>query len=403
MGQVFKAEHSVMGRVVAIKVLPLYKTTPDAVANFTHEIRALASLDHNRLVRALDAGHDGNVYYLVTEYVPGGDLRKLIRREGRLDMKTAAGIIYQVAEGLEHAHNMGLIHRDVKPGNVLVTPEGEAKLSDLGLAGPLEGDAESDPRFGKVVGTADYLSPDQIRSPWDPTPAWDIYSLGCTLYYAVTGKVPFPGGSTTDKARAHGELRPLNPQRLNKGLSDQFVDVIADMMAKNPSERIPSTKQVMARLVPWVDPLLITRAAQPELPKLATPPVVAPVARPLIATPPGSVPAGKPSELHLRDTESDYSIVTGEQASGRLQSTSQRSPNEANNPSAAARIPSCAKPQATGPVDSTNPEDFTVVETHNEPSNEPVSILRPLVVLVLTPLAIVSVVMLVQWLIQLLG
>jgi len=187
MGQVFKAEHTVMGRVVAIKVLPLKKSTPDAIENFTREIRALSSLDHRRLVRALDAGQDGNVYYLVTEYVPGLDLRKLVRRDGPMGMEKAASIIAQVAEGLSHAHRQGIVHRDVKPGNVLVTPDGEAKISDLGLAGPLGGDAESDPRFGKIVGTADYLSPDHVKSPWNPTPAWDIYSLGCTLYYAVTG------------------------------------------------------------------------------------------------------------------------------------------------------------------------------------------------------------------------
>jgi len=204
-GQVFKARHEKIGRIVAVKVLPRDKSTPEAIANFTHEIRALASLDHPRLVAALDAGQDGNVYYLVTEYVPGTDLRKLVRREGPLSMSAAARIIAQVAEGLEHAHAQGIVHRDVKPGNVLVSQGGEVKLSDLGLAGPLTSTAETDPRHGKIAGTADYLSPDQIRDPWKPTPAWDIYSLGCTLYYAVTGKVPFPGGTTADKARAHCE------------------------------------------------------------------------------------------------------------------------------------------------------------------------------------------------------
>ena len=106
----------------------------------------------------------------------------------------------------------------MKPGNVLVTPEGEAKLSDLGLAGPMGKDMEDDPRHGKIVGTVDYVSPDHIASPGNPTPGWDIYSLGCTLYYAVTGKVPFPGGTTADKARAHCELRPLDPRRLNPRL-----------------------------------------------------------------------------------------------------------------------------------------------------------------------------------------
>ncbi len=251
MGQVFKAEHKVLGRVVAVKVLPRAKSTPEAVKNFNREIQALASLDHKNLVQAVDAGHDGNVYYLVTEYVPGTDLHKLVRRQGPLDMQTVARIICDVAEGLHHAHEQGLIHRDVKPGNVLVTPDGRAKLSDLGLAGPVDADEQSDPRFGKIVGTADYISPDHIKSPWDPSPLWDIYSLGGTLYYAVTGSVPFPGGTTADKARAHQEFRPVDPRRLNPALSNGFVDVMADMMAKDPAQRIPSAREVIARLAPW--------------------------------------------------------------------------------------------------------------------------------------------------------
>lgn len=254
MGQVFKAEHTVLGRTVAIKVLPRSKSTPQAIANFHREIRAQAKMDHPNLVRAFDAGEDGGVHYLVVEYVPGRDLRRLVRQEGPLDMYRAAHIISQVAQGLQYAHSMGMIHRDVKPGNVLVTPEGLAKLSDLGLAGPLGGDAQEDPRFGKIVGTADYISPDQIERPWEPTPAWDIYSLGCTLYYAVTGKVPFPGGTTADKVRAHLTLRPLDPRRLNPSLSAEFVDVMADMMAKDPALRIKTAEEVVVRLTPWVQP-----------------------------------------------------------------------------------------------------------------------------------------------------
>ncbi len=212
-----------------------------------------ARLDHENLVRAYDAGEDGNVYYLVTEYVPGSDLRKLVRSHGPLEMTDAASVIAQIACGLQHAHEQGLVHRDVKPGNILVTPEGRAKLSDLGLAGPLTGGVEADPRFGRIVGTADYLSPDHIQMPRDPKPAWDIYSLGCTLYYAVTGKVPFPGGTTADKAQAHLRLHALDPRRLNPLLENRFVEVIADMMAKNPAQRIPSAAEVAARLTPWVD------------------------------------------------------------------------------------------------------------------------------------------------------
>ena len=261
MGQVFRAKHKDSGAEAAVKVLPIDKSTPEAVSSFGREIMAQSSLDHKNLVKALDAGYDGRVYYLVSEYVAGSDLRKLVRQAGPLDEHTAASIISQVARGLDHAHHRGLIHRDVKPGNVLVTPEGIAKLSDLGLAGPLGDDADSDPRHGQVVGTPDYLSPDHIKEPWAPSPAWDIYSLGCTLYYAVTSKVPFPGGSTGDKARAHCQMRPLDPRRLNPSLSANFVDVLADMMAKDPANRIKSAKEVVERLSPWLGERVAVPAA----------------------------------------------------------------------------------------------------------------------------------------------
>jgi len=127
----------------------------------------------------------------------------------------------------------------VKPGNVLVSPEGEAKLSDLGLAGPLSGQSETDPRQGKIAGRPTTFRPTRSATPGTPRPAWDIYSLGCTLYYAVTGKVPFPGGRRRDKARAHCELRPLDPRRLNPRLGADFVEVMADMMAKEPGSGSP--------------------------------------------------------------------------------------------------------------------------------------------------------------------
>ncbi|MBL9123380.1 MAG: serine/threonine protein kinase [Planctomycetaceae bacterium] len=252
MGQVYKAEHTIMGRIVAVKVLPLHKASPEAVTGFMREIRAQAQLDHGNLVRALDAGYDRKVHYLVTEYVPGTDLRKLVRRQGKLGMAAAASIISQAAIGLEHAHESGLIHRDVKPGNILVTPEGRAKVSDLGLIAFLDNDPVPGWQKNKTVGTADYLSPEQIKSPGNLTPASDIYSLGCTLYYTVTGKVPFPGGTQREKSLAHCQARPIDPRRFNPELSDEFVDVIWAMMEKDVSQRISSAAEVVARLAPWV-------------------------------------------------------------------------------------------------------------------------------------------------------
>jgi serine/threonine protein kinase len=268
MGQVFKAEHTMMGRVVAVKVLPKAKTTPEAIANFTREIRVLAQLDHENLVRAFDAGKDGNVYYLITEYVPGTDLRRLIRSGGPLSMQQAATIISQAAKGLGHAHQQGLIHRDVKPGNILVTPEGHTKVSDLGLAGWFDSSSEQDSRAHKIVGTADYLSPEQIKTPWDLTPNNDLYGLGCTMYYAVTGKVPFPGGTTREKARRHCEEMPLNPRRRNPALSEAFTQVLANLMEKDRDRRIQTGDELVERLAPWVGDVVESALATGDVPPI---------------------------------------------------------------------------------------------------------------------------------------
>ena len=264
MGQVFVAVHRMMDRKVAIKVLPQSKSTPEAISSFKREIQTQAKLDHRNLVRAYDAGHDGNVYFLVTEYVPGTDLRRLVRAQGPLTMKQAASVIMQGALGLAYAHREGLVHRDVKPGNLLVTPEGLVKVSDLGLAGFLHAGSD-DPRSGKIVGTADYLAPEKITTPQLVLPVSDIYSLGCTLYYAATGKVPFPGGSTRDKARRHCEETPWHPRQFNPEISDEFVDLIADMMEKDLQRRVPTADEVVKRLEPWAD--LTTTLPHPTLTK----------------------------------------------------------------------------------------------------------------------------------------
>ncbi|MEM6779592.1 MAG: serine/threonine-protein kinase [Planctomycetota bacterium] len=250
MGRVFKAVHVVMGRQCAVKVLPIEKSTRESRDSFRREIQTQAELDSPYLVRAFDAGVDGKVHYLVTEYVPGHDLRRLIRNNGALSMNDAALIISQAALGLQYAHDLGIVHRDVKPGNILVTPDGHAKVSDIGLASWTMR-LDTDPRRGKLVGTADYLSPEQIRDPMHVDASSDIYSLGCTLYYTVTGKVPFPGGDSKSKCKRHCEQTPYHPSRFSSELSEEFVDLIADMMEKDPTRRIQSAAEVAERLEPW--------------------------------------------------------------------------------------------------------------------------------------------------------
>ena len=272
MGQVFKATHRFMQRQCAVKVLPTAKTTEESLHAFMREIRTQALLDHPHLVRAYDAGQDGNVHYLVTEYVPGMDLRRLVKSRGALTAAQASAIIMQAALGLQYAHGAGLVHRDVKPGNILVTPEGIAKVSDIGLAG-FAADLSADPRSGKIVGTADYIAPEQIRSPTDVTPASDVYSLGCTLYYAVCGKVPFPGGNAQSKLKRQLAETPWHPRKFAPALSDEFVDIIADMMEKDATRRTQTCAEVAARLEAWAsEPAAVPAQSWPAAAWAAPPP-----------------------------------------------------------------------------------------------------------------------------------
>jgi serine/threonine protein kinase len=250
MGQVFRAEHAMMGREVAVKVLPRAKSTPESEAAFQREMRMLGRLDHENLVRAYDAGYDAMVYYLVTELVPGMDLKRHVQTHGPLGEAEAAGIIAQAARGLAYAHEQGLVHRDVKPGNLLVMQDGRVKVLDLGLAGSqLE---EESSRVGRVVGTMDYIAPEQIRMPDDVGPSADIYSLGCTLYYAVTGRVPFPGGTRKEKMHRHLHEAPDPIRKLAPHLSEAFCQVVDAMMVKTPEARLRSAGEVVERLRAWL-------------------------------------------------------------------------------------------------------------------------------------------------------
>jgi hypothetical protein len=252
MGYVFKGEHALLGRIEAIKVLPKTQMHPASIAAFCREIRAQAQLDHPNLVRLSFADKDGETYFLVTEFVEGSDLRRLVRHHGVLSTRQAAVIVSQAAEALAYAHDRGLVHRDVKPGNLLVTPQGLTKLTDLGLASfSWDATTGTGAATKHIVGTPDFLAPEAIVAPQDPRPVSDIYALGCTLYYAVTGKVPFPGGQTSDKLRRHLEEAPLTPARLNSSLDRDFVDLIADMMQKRPHQRLQRAAEVVERLRPW--------------------------------------------------------------------------------------------------------------------------------------------------------
>jgi serine/threonine protein kinase len=251
MGSVFKGEHGLLGRIEAIKVLPKSQRDPRSIEAFCREIRAQAQLDHPNLVRLSFADKEGDTYFLVTEFVPGSDLRRLVRHHGALSERQAALVVSQAAEALAYAHARGLVHRDVKPGNLLVTPEGRTKLTDLGLASfswdaaPISGGPTH------IVGTPDFIAPEAITNPADVRRSSDIYSLGCTLYYAVTGKVPFPGGATREKLRRHLEEAPITPLRFAPHLDHELADFIAHMMHKRVDERIGSAAEIVEGLRRW--------------------------------------------------------------------------------------------------------------------------------------------------------
>lgn len=253
MGYVFKGEHILLGRIEAIKVLPKSQMDATSIANFRREIRAQARLDHPNLVRLTYADTDGDTYFLVTEFVPGSDLRRLVRHHGPLTQAQAAVIIAQAAQALDYAHRQGLIHRDVKPGNLLITPEGRTKLTDLGLAFFAADSGQLPNKPKHIVGTADFLAPEVIVSPSEVRSISDVYSLGCTLYYAVTGKVPFPGGDTADKLRRQLDEVPIPAQRLNPVLEPDFLSVVEAMMQKRPEDRLANAAEAYQRLKRWVD------------------------------------------------------------------------------------------------------------------------------------------------------
>ena len=255
MGLVFLAEHELMGRKVAIKVLPRKKVTEQSEEAFRREIRMLGRLDHENLVRAIDAGFDGNVFYMVTEFIDGLDLNQLVKKYGRLTDDVAAAIISQAAQALAYAHENKIVHRDVKPGNIFVSYNGSVKLLDLGLArSEAEGEAIS---FNGVVGTIDYIAPEQLdkKSAGNVDALADVYSLGCTLYYIVTGKPPYPGGDRADKARRHLDPNPIRKQEIqdnSKHSSTGFCDVIHGMLLKEPADRYQSMEEVIDALANWM-------------------------------------------------------------------------------------------------------------------------------------------------------
>lgn len=257
MGQVYKAVHRRMDRTVAIKVLPAaMMKDPAIVARFEREVRAAAKLNHTNIVTAYDADQANGVHFLVMEYVAGRDLAAMVDQQGPLPADKAVEYIVQAARGLDFAHKKGVIHRDIKPANLLVDGEDTVKILDMGLArienpAAAGDDANGLTTAGHIVGTVDFMAPEQGLDSKNADARADIYSLGCTLYYLLTGQKMYHAGSPLQTIMAH-QQSPIPPlSATGRDVPPRLCDVYQRMVAKQPADRYQTMPDVIAALQNW--------------------------------------------------------------------------------------------------------------------------------------------------------
>jgi serine/threonine protein kinase len=312
MGRVYRAEHRTMNRIVALKILaPNLLQTDRSQDLFLREVRAVARLVHPNIVTAFDANHVGERYYLVLEYVNGPNLEQLVRKQGPLPVGQACEFVRQIAHGLQYAHEMGMVHRDIKPANVLVQEGGEGrvgqgvvKISDFGLARLQEVNAPTDEGMGTiltkentVMGTPDFLSPEQARSLHKTDIRSDLYSLGCTFYFLLTGRVPFPGGNTLEKLIRHSTEAAVPIDELRPDLPAGVVAIVNRLLQKQPEARFQTPAELAGALAPFA-------ASDPSIWKTA---------RPVSTSDMGEFPT--PTVLPAGDSDAVYELNASDEVS----------------------------------------------------------------------------------------
>ncbi len=249
MASVYKAKQLSLDRIVAIKILPKrLSEDKEFVERFYKEGKAAAKMNHNNIVQAIDVGEFAGYHYFVMEYVDGETVYDELIRNRVYTEQAALNIIIQIAKALEHAHARGLIHRDVKPKNIMITRDGTAKLADMGLARLADDVAAAEAEKGRAFGTPYYISPEQIRGVMDVDFRADIYSLGGTLYHMITGRVPFDGQTPTQIMQKHLKEPLVPPDHINKSLSTGLAEVVEKMMAKDRNQRYQSTGDLLMDL-----------------------------------------------------------------------------------------------------------------------------------------------------------
>ena len=302
MSSVYLAEHTLMRQPRAIKVLPKSRLEdPSYLERFYREAQATASLDHPNIVRAYDIDNHGDTHYLVMEYIQGKDLQSIIKSDGPLGFDDAARYIYQAAAGLLHAHQEGMIHRDVKPANLLVDSNMTVKILDLGLA-LMRDDSElaslTQTNKESVLGTADYLAPEQALDSHAVDSRTDIYGLGCTLYYLLVGHPPFPEGTLAQRIAKHQSVLPEDIHVDRPDCPESLAEICFRMIQKRPEQRYQSCEEVQQVLGDWLE----VRGSAVEHCSTAA----------QVDTVDDVVQAMQLAEFHQKDSASAYPVVRGD-------------------------------------------------------------------------------------------
>ncbi|NUQ62370.1 MAG: protein kinase [Pirellulales bacterium] len=255
MGSVFLARHIMMNRPVALKIISRHLCTDQAnLDRFFSEARAVAALNHPNIVHAYSIDNEGDRYYMAMEFVEGQDLQRMVEKQGPLDFGEAADYVRQAADGLAHAHGKKIIHCDIKPANLLVNPQGVVKILDMGMARLVSPDEKNGKADEGVLGTVDYMSPElAVRSPETDLRA-DIYSLGCTLYFLLTGRPPFPEGTLPERIVKHQTAEPERIEKIRPEVPGDLVAICRKMMAKKPVDRYQTCEEIAKLLAGWQPP-----------------------------------------------------------------------------------------------------------------------------------------------------
>ncbi len=260
MGAVFRAHDEVLGRTVAVKVLSAELNDNETIRRFRNEAQSTARLNHENIARVYHVGSDDGWHYIVFEFIEGLNIRQLVEMRGPLPLAEALSYVLDAAEALAHAQQRDVVHRDIKPSNLIVTPAGKATLVDMGLARLHQVESSSDDltASGVTLGTFDYISPEQARDPRMADVRSDLYSLGCTLFFMLAGRPPFPEGTVLQKLISHSADAPPNVCELRPELPYELTHLLGRMLVKRPDDRYQNPQELIAAIILFAEEIQLT-------------------------------------------------------------------------------------------------------------------------------------------------